>query len=184
MSRICGTMPHHFQLAAMSEQYRDERRTVELQAARLNTTPTPRVTTIPVVVHVLYSTATENVSDAQIDSQIRVLNEDFRKRNADIVHVPAPFAPYASDAMIEFVLANRDPDGNETTGITRTAVDGPYPYDENDDEATLKLDALVKRNGTGIDAWPAGSYLNLWVCPIQAGLLGYAVQIHLQLGTR
>ncbi|AVP97550.1 zinc metalloprotease [Ahniella affigens] len=167
-------MPHHIQMAASSAEYRDRRRTIEVQSALIKTTGIAQVTTIPVVVHVLYSNAAENVSDAQIDSQIRALNENFRKRNADVASVPAPFAPYAADAMIEFVLANRDPGGNPTSGITRTAINGSYPYDGRDDQATITLDSLIKEAGSGMSAWPASSYLNLWVCPIQGGLLGYA----------
>ena len=57
--------------------------------------------TIPVVVHVLYSNASENISDAQIASQIPVLNEDFHKLNADANKAPTAFAGLAADPGIE-----------------------------------------------------------------------------------
>lgn len=60
---------------------------------------------IPVVVHVLYRTADENISDAQIASQIAVLNEDFTNTNADSVKVPAHFADVNTNVGIRFVLA-------------------------------------------------------------------------------
>ena len=72
--------------------------------------------------HVVHKTAAQNISDAQIKSQIDVLTADFRKKNADVSTVPAPFAPLAADARIEFELAKTDPSGNPTNGITRTAT--------------------------------------------------------------
>ena len=79
-------------------------------------------TQIPVVVHVVYRTAAQNISDAQIKSQIDVLNADFRKKNSDIGTVPAAFAALAADARLEFELATTDPSGSPTNGITRTST--------------------------------------------------------------
>ncbi|SDX83653.1 GEVED domain-containing protein [Hymenobacter psychrophilus] len=121
--------------------------------------------TIPVVVHVLYNTASQNVSDAQIASQLAVLNEDFNKLNADVSKVPSAFASRAADVGIEFVLAKRDPSGNATTGIERkqTSV------------TSWSSDDRIKSTSTGgLNAWPAGQYLNLWVGKLGGGLLGYA----------
>ena len=67
--------------------------------------------TIPVVVHVLYSTAAENISDAQIQSQIAVLNEDYHKLNSDYTKTPSAFAGLVADVGIQFVLAKRTPSG-------------------------------------------------------------------------
>ena len=79
--------------------------------------------TIPVVVHVVYRTSTENISDAQIQTQLDVLNADFRRLNSDADGTWSQ----AADAEIEFCLATSDPSGNATTGITRTSttVNGP-----------------------------------------------------------
>ena len=63
------------------------------------------ILTIPVIVHVIYNTAQQNISDAQIQSQIDVLTEDFRKLNADASLTPAEFAGLATDVQIEFTLA-------------------------------------------------------------------------------
>ena len=71
---------------------------------------------IPVVVHVVWNTAAQNISQAQIDSQIDVLNHDFRATNPDIGFVPAPYTGLIADARIEFFLATEDPNGNPTTG--------------------------------------------------------------------
>ena len=70
---------------------------------------------IPVVVHVIYSNSQENISEAQIQSQIDVLNEDFRRTNSDANNKWSQ----AADTQIEFALAAIDPNGNPTSGITR-----------------------------------------------------------------
>jgi hypothetical protein len=134
-------------------------------ANRMLTGARSGVTAIPVVVHVVYKTAAQNISDAQITSQIDVLNRDFRKTNPDVNSTPAVFMPLCGDARVEFELAKQDPQGNPTTGITRrqTTV------------TTFSDDDKVKSAATGgADAWPTDKYLNVWVCPLGGGLLGYA----------
>jgi len=82
------------------------------------------ITVIPVVVHVVHnpSIPEQNISEAQIRSQIDVLNRDFPKQNPDIVSLPAAFESLAADTGIEFVLATTDPNGNPTNGLTRTEI--------------------------------------------------------------
>ena len=75
---------------------------------------------ITAVVHVSTATNAENISDEQIQSQIDVLNADFRARNTDIDKVPPAFASRIGDPLVEFSLATEDPDGRKSTGITRT----------------------------------------------------------------
>lgn len=126
------------------------------------------VITIPVVVHVVWKTASQNISEAQIREQIRVLNEDYRLRNPDSLPVTHPFWPYSADAEYEFCLATTDPAGNPTTGITRTntTVNG-FDADVNGDD--------VKFTSTGgRDNWDPSRYLNIWVCNLINGTLGYA----------
>jgi hypothetical protein len=123
--------------------------------------------TIPVVVHVLWNDPMENVSDAQIQSQIDVLNEDFRLLNADSLDPSHPFWVHTADTEIEFCLASVDPNGNPTNGITRTYTD-VVEFDGNGDE---KFTA-----SGGRDNWDPTEYLNIWVCNLGAsgGTLGYA----------
>lgn len=78
---------------------------------------------VPIVVHVIYNTPEENLSDAVIQRQIEILNRDYRRQNSDAADTRAVFQPVAADAGIEFFLATADPDGNPTTGITRTPTD-------------------------------------------------------------
>ncbi|MCS7036933.1 MAG: M43 family zinc metalloprotease, partial [Saprospiraceae bacterium] len=124
------------------------------------------VITIPVVVNVLWRTAAENISDAQIQSQIDVLNADFRLLNADAANTPAAFAPLRADCQINFCLARRDPNGCPTTGIRRRQTNKTvFNPDIND----MKFESQG-----GLDAWDRDQYLNIWVCNMNSDPLGYA----------
>jgi hypothetical protein len=126
--------------------------------------PQTTVIKIPVVVHVLYKDAIQNISDAQIKSQIDALNKDFRRLNADTSNIPAVFKHLAADCQIEFELAKVDPNGKGTSGIRRkqTSI------------LMFGLDDRIKHSGKGgDDAWDADSYLNIWVGNLAGGLLGY-----------
>lgn len=169
-SRTCGSMIHHAYLMETSPSYRQARLAIENQstsfARRMLAAPFPlEVITIPVVVHVVFNISSENISDEQIASQIRILNEDYRMANSDIDLVPDPFKPFRADAQIQFQLAVRDPDGGPTTGITRTRTS----------QRSFSFRDEVKFDSTGgKNAWPADRYLNIWVCNLSDGLLGYA----------
>ena len=165
--RTCGTMQVHERMLRTMPGYREARDLSENNALRAAIFPSQRTgcTKIPVVVHVVYKMAAQNISDDQIKSQIAVLTADFRKKNTDIGSVPAPFSPLAADARIEFELAKTDPAGNASTGITRTSTNVNSFVDDD----------AVKSSATGgADAWPADKYLNIWVCPLGNNLLGYA----------
>jgi hypothetical protein len=123
------------------------------------------IVTIPVVVHVLYNTAAQNISDAQVQSQLDVLNADFHRLNADLSKVPAAFTSLIGDAGVQFVLAKRDPNGNATNGIVHKSTTATS-FDSSD--------KMKYSSSGGDDAWPAASYLNLWSCNLGGGLLGYA----------
>ncbi|MBX2968226.1 MAG: hypothetical protein KF803_02560 [Cyclobacteriaceae bacterium] len=131
---------------------------------------------IPVVVHIVWRTSTENVPDARVHQQIERLNLDFQRLNADATSVPAEFEGVASNMQIRFQLAVRDPNCNPTTGITRrnttvTSFSSPTTMAQATD---LSFNP-VKSNATGgVDAWPADRYLNIWVCNLQGGVLGYS----------
>lgn len=139
---------------------------------------TATVVTIPVVVHVIHNGEAvgvgRNISDAQIRSQIDVLNEDFRRLNADRTNTPPEFAGVAADVRIEFRLACIDPNGNPTNGIRR--VQG----DRDNYNLFFNLDGTVDDATTGIKAnaaaWNREKYLNIWSANIDggAGALGYA----------
>ena len=113
---------------------------------------------IPVVVHVIYRLSIENISTAQINSQLPVLNKDYRKLNADTTNA-AGWSK--ADVKFEFILATKDPNGNASTGITRTST--------NVDNIgnTSQYYGLVP-------AWNSERYLNIWVCDVGDVLLGFA----------
>ncbi|MBV6439691.1 MAG: T9SS C-terminal target domain-containing protein [Haliscomenobacteraceae bacterium CHB4] len=123
------------------------------------------VVTIPVVVHVVYYNSAQNISDSRILSQLQVLNDDFRRLNADAANTPSAFQGVAADCEVNFCLATQDPNGNATSGIQRrqTSVNG---FSTND--------AMKFYSSGGLDAWDRNKYLNLWVCDISGGILGYA----------
>lgn len=124
-----------------------------------------QVVTIPVVVHVIYNLAAENISEEQIISQINSLNADFAKSNADFSKVPAVFAKLAANSKIQFALAKTNPMGQATSGIMRKKTTRLMWTDDN----KIKYEA----NG-GSTTWDAKSYLNIWVCNTVPGLTGYA----------
>jgi Pregnancy-associated plasma protein-A len=167
--RTCGTMEVHERLLRTVPSYMAARTDSENRAFLAKVRPQlagrSGVTVIPVVVHVVYNGSAQNISDAQIQSQIDVLNHDFRKTNADVSSLPAVFQPLAADARIEFELATTDPGGNPTNGITRTSTTASGFTDDN---------KVKHASSGGADAWPRDNYLNLWVCRLTGGLLGYA----------
>ncbi len=120
------------------------------------------IVTIPIVFHVVYRNSSQNLSDAQLLSQLQVLNDDFRRLNADANNQ----WPQAADTQIEFCLASVDPDGNATSGIQRRQT--------NKRSFSYNNDGVKFNSSGGLDAWPAGDYLNFWVCNLGNGLLGYA----------
>ena len=123
------------------------------------------VITIPVVFHIVYNTTAQNISDAKVLAQIDQLNKDFARLNTDASNTPSAFAGLAANTGIQFCLAVRDPNGNATTGIERrqTTVTS---FGTNDN--------IKYYSKGGLDAWPAGSYLNLWSGNLGSSLLGYA----------
>ncbi len=132
------------------------------------------VYTIPVVVHIVYKTASQNIDDDFVFSQIDILNADYRRENADADETPGAFEAVAADAQIEFCLAQQDPDGIITTGITRTETDITAWDLFAGGGADNYADNVKFTDEGGEDAWPRSDYLNIWVCNLSFGLLGYA----------
>src|SRR5207344_2171906 len=71
---------------------------------------------IPIVFHIIHDYGSENISDDQVRDAVRILNEDFRKMNADTSDIVDAFINVAGDSKIEFRLANKAPDGSCTNG--------------------------------------------------------------------
>ncbi|GAP46200.1 zinc metalloprotease [Streptomyces azureus] len=178
----CATMRNHRQLLDTKPDYAEncvllEEAASAYESGERRVAREEGVIDVPVVVHVVHNTDEQNISDAQIRSQIAVLNDDFGKKNPDISKVPTVWQSVAGDARIRFHLATADPLGRPTTGITRTrtSVTSFAAPDPNSPDPEKRKDNKVKFSQSGgQDAWPANAYLNIWVCQLTRGLLGYA----------
>ena len=119
---------------------------------------------LPVVVHVVHNGETlgvgGNLSETRIQEQIEILNEDFRRLNADAVNTPSIFQSIAADIEVQFVLAKQNPEGQATNGIVR--VEGSQT------SYTFANDVLLKQESY----WPSEDYINIWVA--QVNFLGWA----------
>jgi hypothetical protein len=123
---------------------------------------------IPIVVHVIhngepYGEGT-NITNEQIYSQIEVLNEDFKRMNADTIDTQSEFLPLASKLNIEFVLARRDEKGQPTTGIIRKQGD------KNRYDITVADRELL----SSYSHWNPNTYVNIWVTNLLGQYLGLA----------
>jgi Pregnancy-associated plasma protein-A len=158
--RSCGTMSNHMRLLEMYPSFRARQFALEERTAKYRSTglriADVQVATIKVVVHVVYHDPSQNISDTQIARQIAALNKDFRATNSDRNRTPAPFKGLVSDSKIRFVLDR----------VTRTETEIAWFSDD---------DNGVKTAATGgIAPVDTRKFLNLWVCALGGGTLGYA----------
>lgn len=166
----CGTVEYTKKLRAV-KQVRESDTDFEqwingkIKARTLRTGRTQATYQIPVVVHVIHNGEPEgtgtNISLAQIQSQIKVLNADYKRLNADANQTLPEFLSVAGSIDLEFVLAKQDPEGLYTNGVVR--VQGSQTSWVQNDNYTIKKQSY----------WPAENYLNIWVCNI-TDFLGYA----------
>jgi hypothetical protein len=128
-------------------------------------TSAPSLITIPVVVHVVYNSSQQNISDVQIHSQIDALNRDYQKLNGDTTNIPGYYRSLAANCGIQFVLAGLDTNGKATTGIVR----------KHTNIVSFSIEDDMKSSATGGDnAWDRDRYLNIWVCNLSGSVLGYS----------
>lgn len=113
---------------------------------------------VPVVFHIIHNNGPENISNEQVYDAVRILNNDFNKLNSDWQNVRPAFLDLVADVGIEFRLAQLDPQGNCTNGITRTVSDLTYEGDYN---------------MAGLIQWPRNRYMNIWVGASANGAAGY-----------
>jgi pregnancy-associated plasma protein-A/type IX secretion system substrate protein len=164
----CATTEHHLDQLKNPQYAKGFAKAEQMMNNKLAQNPnlkTTGVITIPVIVHILYANATQNISDAKVIEQINVLNLDFSGTNANVGNTPAVWTSLVANTGIQFCLATQDPSGNPTNGIIhKSTTVGSFSTNDN-----------IKHNNTGgDDAWPASSYLNLWIGNLSGGLLGYA----------
>ncbi len=152
---------------ALARKQQLETQTQQWIAAHQGLKLSDTIIRIPVVVHVVYNAAAENVSDAQILSQIDVLNADFTLQNSDSLPLGHAFWTNSANCQIEFCLASIDENGDATTGITRT----------NTSNTNFTGNGDVKfSSSNGKDNWDPAQFMNMWVCNLDGdpGTLGYA----------
>lgn len=172
----CGSADYLEHLkATQPEAYKEiiafKQRLASQQQQSLRTaTSTDTFVIIPVVIHVVHNNAAgiiggpnnTNISDAQVLSQITVLNKDYQRLNADSVNTPLGYKPIAANVKLQFCLASRDPNGLYTSGITRTYnAQTSYGVADANQLSTLAY-------------WPSDQYLNIWICNLSGGVLGFA----------
>jgi hypothetical protein len=167
MPRSCGSVQNYFRQVDFYPDLRRNQAVLEgmtavaaRQGARAQLPEE-----IPVVVHILHRTEADNLSDDQVASQITVLNEDYSATNDDLKDLPPAFTNRIGNPGLSFALATTDPDGATTNGITRTKVTA----------RSFAVDDRMKAAATGgVDPWDTTRYLNIWVCRLSGGVLGYA----------
>ena len=121
--------------------------------------------TIPVVVHVVWNTNAENVSDNVINNVIAEMNADYQALNSDYGNVRPGFLSSRGNPQITFCLATVDPNGDPTTGITRQQTSRTW-FDPDTDTDDMKFAPV------GTPAWNSTQYLNIWICDISSGATG------------
>lgn len=146
---------------------------LEQNKQTLLSSKTKAVIKIPVVVHVVYKSAIQNIPDSNIFSQISVLNECFRKVNSNYGNTRNIFDTIGADIEIEFCLADKDPMGNPTTGIIRKSAPSNSAFDP-----LSGFDNVKKPSKGGDTLWAPSQYLNIWTCDMSLFsfevVLGYA----------
>lgn len=148
---------------------------------RLGSGQTQSVFNIPVIVHVIHNneavnslsaTSGGNLNAAQIQDQINILNKDFNGLNPDTSLIPSAFKPFQGKFQFNFCLAVVNPTGgilaepgiDRINRTTRTPTWTAPPY------STAYIDATIKP----ATIWNPNKYMNMWVCGISGGVLGYA----------
>jgi hypothetical protein len=159
LRRSCGAMAAHMMLLEKHPSFRLAQMRLEGAIERRRATgfdfKRAKVVTIKTVVHVVYRTDAENVSDAQVKSQIAALNKDFRATNTDRNQTPDPWKGLVTDSRIQFKLAD----------VTRTkTTKNGFSFD----------DGVKKASTGGIAPVDPATHMNMWVCALTGGLLGYA----------
>lgn len=168
--RTCGTMEHFEHLKSIDPNAEANKIALDnFIADYIQKNPTAKtnsIVTIPTVFHVVYSSSTQNITDQRLLDQLTVLNQDYSKSNSDTNKIPAIWRDtVAADCEVQFCMAQQTPWGYPTDGITRTATT----------VTSWSTDDKVKKYSTGgHDAWDRNKYLNIWVCNLGGGLLGYA----------
>ena len=156
--RQCGSLAAHMRLLEAYAPFRARQARLELATARSRSVAAlavPKLVTVDVVVNVVYRTDAQNVKDAQIKSQIAVLNRDFAATNTDKKKVPEPWKGLVTDSRVRFKLAKV---------VRKRTTRSSFATD----------DSVKRASSGGVAPYSPDTHLNLWVCALSGGILGYA----------
>jgi hypothetical protein len=176
--RTCSAHDHHEELMAKDPEYAKRHAEIEafteqfIRSGGQGQLSRGGEIIIPVVFHIIYNTAAQNISEQRILEQMQTFNDDFNATNADTSLIPGPFKPLKGAFNVKFVLANRDPQGNPTTGIVRRQTTRTSFSASSVTSPTAQPMKFTAQGGS--DAWDTRSYFNVWVCNLSGGVLGYA----------
>ncbi len=172
----CGTFEYWQKMKQQTpslamEEERMNREATKWVNEHRNERITNSVITIPVVVHVLYHTDAENISDAQIQSQIDVLNTDYARLNEDTFLTPVPWKAIAANVGVQFCLAAITPDSVPTNGIERKFTDNT---------SWANYDDMKFASSDGLNVWNRDYYMNIWVGNLGGNFLGVTSSLAIQ----
>ncbi len=182
-TRNCGTMEANSPEAiANFEDAIAPHIAAYLQSINGNNSP-EAVYNIPTIVHVIHNSnenvgSGRNISNTRIQEQIQILNDDFRRTNADKTNTPSGFVGVAADCEINFCLITKYPSGHPMAGqtlsergvdrVSTSAISGIS--NTTSGYSTTTIDNTIKP----ATSWNPNEVMNIWVCQLQSGLLGYA----------
>ena len=153
----CATPDQTFLQTQVFEQWMRQKQSEKSDQARYIESEAG-IYLLPVVVHVVHNGEAigigGNLSDAKIQEQIDILNEDFGRSNADAINTPSIFQSIAADIEVRFVLAKQNPDGRATNGIIR--------LEGSESSYCLENECLLKQESY----WSSDDYVNIWVAQI------------------
>src|SRR5688572_11114744 len=130
--RPCGTDEMSNASLQNNPQLQLERQQLEAFTQQFSmTAERSAIKIIPVVFHIIHAYGSENITKAQVEDAVSIINEDFQKLNADTSSVIATFSNIIANAQVEFRLVKLDPSGNCTDGITRTVSDLTFSAGDN-----------------------------------------------------
>jgi len=182
-TRTCATMEANSPEAiANFEEQIAPQVAAYLQNVSGNNSP-EAVYNIPTIVHIIHNSSESvgsgrNIPNARVLEQIQILNDDFRRTNADKINTPSGFVGVAADCQINFCLITKYPSGHPSAGqtlpergvdrVSTSAISGISNTTSGYSMSTI--DNTIKP----ATSWNPNEVMNIWVCQLQSGLLGYA----------
>jgi Pregnancy-associated plasma protein-A/Secretion system C-terminal sorting domain len=152
---ICGNdIFHHWVESQYPDLHESFEKTMEAVRAQRVGAEDRNELVINVVVHVVWKETAENLSDALIQEQIAVLNEDYNRENADTANLRTVFKPVAGNAGIRFRLAE----------IRRVKTTKDFTVSLTDTNLLGDLKRTDKGGSSGADPQ---RFLNIWICHVK-----------------